>query len=110
VPGFWQERNAAGDLMLEGFVCGEASSSLIELWREEKLVGGSGNLVRNLAGLGARCRLVGMIGVDEARISSPRRSPPSTYRPGNRHRSDRLCHGANRNAGGELARDAREKA
>jgi D-beta-D-heptose 7-phosphate kinase / D-beta-D-heptose 1-phosphate adenosyltransferase len=62
-----------GDLMLDDFVYGEVSRvspeapvPVIAVRREEKVVGGAGNVARNLAGLGARCLFVGVIGADEA--------------------------------------------
>src|SRR5262249_45120510 len=62
-----------GDLMLDEFVYGEvtrvspeAPVPVIAVRREEKVIGGAGNVARNLAGLGARCLFVGVIGADEA--------------------------------------------
>src|SRR5262245_57448817 len=62
-----------GDLMLDNFVYGEVSrispeapARVIAVTREEKVVGGAGNVARNIAGLGARCILVGVRGGDEA--------------------------------------------
>jgi D-beta-D-heptose 7-phosphate kinase/D-beta-D-heptose 1-phosphate adenosyltransferase len=62
-----------GDLMLDDFVYGEVSRvspeapvPVIAVRREEKVIGGAGNVARNLAGLGARCLFVGVIGADEA--------------------------------------------
>jgi D-beta-D-heptose 7-phosphate kinase/D-beta-D-heptose 1-phosphate adenosyltransferase len=58
-----------GDLMLDDFVYGEVSRvspeapvPVIAVRREEKVIGGAGNVARNLAGLGARC----LFGADEA--------------------------------------------
>src|SRR5580704_11903417 len=62
-----------GDLMLDDFVYGEVSRvspeapvPVIAVRREEKVIGGAGNVARNLAGRGARCLFVGVIGADEA--------------------------------------------
>src|SRR5215468_12583725 len=62
-----------GDLMLDSFVYGdvsrispEAPAPVIAVRREEKVIGGAGNVARNLAALGVRCLFVGVIGTDEA--------------------------------------------
>ncbi len=62
-----------GDLMLDDFVYGdvsrispEAPAPVIAVSRSEIVVGGAGNVARNIAALGARCIFVGMIGHDEA--------------------------------------------
>jgi D-beta-D-heptose 7-phosphate kinase / D-beta-D-heptose 1-phosphate adenosyltransferase len=62
-----------GDLMLDDFIYGEVSRvspeapvPVIAVRREEKVVGGAGNVARNLAGLGAHCLFVSVIGADEA--------------------------------------------
>jgi D-beta-D-heptose 7-phosphate kinase/D-beta-D-heptose 1-phosphate adenosyltransferase len=62
-----------GDLMLDDFVYGdvsrvspEAPVPVITVRREEKVIGGAGNVARNIASLGARCIFVGVIGDDEA--------------------------------------------
>jgi len=62
-----------GDVMLDDFVYGdvvrvspEAPTPIIAVRREEKVVGGAGNVARNIAGLGAECVFVGVIGDDEA--------------------------------------------
>src|SRR6202140_2107232 len=71
-----------GDLMLDDFVYCEGSRGspeapvprvspeapvpVIAVRREEKVIVGAGNVARNLAGLGARCLFVGVIGADEA--------------------------------------------
>ena len=62
-----------GDLMLDDFVYGEVSrispeapAPVIAVQREELVVGGAGNVARNIAGLGARCIFVGLIGGDDA--------------------------------------------
>src|ERR1700742_3075388 len=60
-----------GDLMLDEFVYGEVSrvspeapAPVIAAQRSETNVGGSGNVARNIAALGARCIFVGMVGND----------------------------------------------
>jgi D-beta-D-heptose 7-phosphate kinase/D-beta-D-heptose 1-phosphate adenosyltransferase len=62
-----------GDLMLDDFVYGEVSRispeapvPVIAVKRSELVIGGAGNVARNVASLGARCILVGLIGEDEA--------------------------------------------
>ncbi|MGE3144371.1 MAG: D-glycero-beta-D-manno-heptose-7-phosphate kinase [Pseudorhodoplanes sp.] len=62
-----------GDLMLDDFVYGEVSrispeapAPVIAVQREEMVIGGAGNVARNIAALGARCIFVGLIGGDEA--------------------------------------------
>jgi D-beta-D-heptose 7-phosphate kinase/D-beta-D-heptose 1-phosphate adenosyltransferase len=62
-----------GDLMLDDFVYGdvsrispEAPTPVIQVTREDVIVGGAGNVARNIAGLGARCLFVGVIGDDVA--------------------------------------------
>src|ERR1700730_12354004 len=62
-----------GDLMLDDFVYGdisrispEAPVPVIAVRREEKVIGGAGNVARNIASLGARCIFVGVRGDDEA--------------------------------------------
>jgi D-beta-D-heptose 7-phosphate kinase/D-beta-D-heptose 1-phosphate adenosyltransferase len=62
-----------GDLMLDDFVYGdvvrvspEAPTPIISVKREEKVVGGAGNVARNLASLNARCVFIGVIGDDDA--------------------------------------------
>jgi D-beta-D-heptose 7-phosphate kinase/D-beta-D-heptose 1-phosphate adenosyltransferase len=62
-----------GDLMLDDYIYGEvvrvspeAPVPVIAVTREEKVVGGAGNVARNIASLGARCIFVGVIGADEA--------------------------------------------
>src|ERR1700721_2459865 len=62
-----------GDLMLDDFVYGEVSRispeapvPVIAVKRSELFIGGAGNVARNVASLGARCILVGLIGGDEA--------------------------------------------
>ena len=60
-----------GDLMLDDFVYGEVSRvspeapvPVIAVRREEKVIGGAGNVARNVASLGAKCLFVGVIGDD----------------------------------------------
>ena len=62
-----------GDLMLDDFVYGEvarvspeAPAPVIAVKREEKVIGGAGNVARNIVSLGARCIFVGVIGDDDA--------------------------------------------
>jgi D-beta-D-heptose 7-phosphate kinase / D-beta-D-heptose 1-phosphate adenosyltransferase len=62
-----------GDLMLDSFVYGdvsrispEAPAPVIAVRREEEVIGGAGNVARNLASLGARCIFVGVVGDDAA--------------------------------------------
>src|SRR5450755_3347373 len=62
-----------GDLMLDDFVYGEVSrispeapAPVIAVSREDVVVGGAGNVARNIASLGARCLFVGVIGNDLA--------------------------------------------
>src|SRR5665647_2695862 len=62
-----------GDLMLDEFVYGEVSrispeapTPVIAVKRSEVMVGGAGNVARNLVSLGTRCIFVGVVGDDEA--------------------------------------------
>ena len=62
-----------GDLMLDNFVYGEVSrvspeapAPVIAVTREDKLIGGAGNVARNIVSLGARCIFVSVRGDDEA--------------------------------------------
>ncbi|WP_398468342.1 D-glycero-beta-D-manno-heptose-7-phosphate kinase [Tardiphaga sp.] len=62
-----------GDLMLDEFVYGEVSrispeapTPVIAAQRSEIVVGGAGNVARNIAALGAKCIFVGLIGADDA--------------------------------------------
>jgi len=59
-----------GDLMLDDFVYGdvsrispEAPAPVIRVSREDVIVGGAGNVARNVASLGAKCLFVGVIGL-----------------------------------------------
>src|SRR5664280_1045797 len=62
-----------GDLMLDEFVYGEvtrispeAPTPVIAVKRTEVMVGGAGNVARNLVSLGTRCIFVGVVGNDDA--------------------------------------------
>ncbi len=62
-----------GDLMLDEFVYGEVSrispeapTPVIAVKRTELMIGGAGNVARNLVSLGARCIFVGVVGDDDA--------------------------------------------
>jgi len=62
-----------GDLMLDEFVYGEVSrispeapTPVIACKRSEVMVGGAGNVARNLVSLGTRCVFVGVTGDDDA--------------------------------------------
>jgi D-beta-D-heptose 7-phosphate kinase/D-beta-D-heptose 1-phosphate adenosyltransferase len=62
-----------GDLMLDDFVYGEVSrispegpAPVLAVTRSELMIGGAGNVARNVASLGARCIFVGVIGNDDA--------------------------------------------
>src|SRR5512135_3402739 len=62
-----------GDLMLDEFVYGdvsrispEAPTPVIAVKRSELMIGGAGNVARNLVSLGARCVFIGVVGDDEA--------------------------------------------
>jgi len=62
-----------GDLMLDEFVYGEvsrispeAATPVIAVKRTEVMVGGAGNVARNLVALGTRCIFVGVVGDDDA--------------------------------------------
>ncbi|MDR3467825.1 MAG: D-glycero-beta-D-manno-heptose-7-phosphate kinase [Xanthobacteraceae bacterium] len=62
-----------GDLMLDEFVYGEVSrispeapAPVIAVRRSQRGIGGAGNVARNIAGLGARCIFVGLVGDDAA--------------------------------------------
>jgi D-beta-D-heptose 7-phosphate kinase/D-beta-D-heptose 1-phosphate adenosyltransferase len=62
-----------GDLMLDEFVYGEVSrispeapTPVIACKRSELMVGGAGNVARNLVSLGTRCVFVGVVGSDDA--------------------------------------------
>lgn len=62
-----------GDLMLDEFVYGdvgrispEAPAPVIAVKRSETMIGGAGNVARNIASLGARCLFLAVVGDDEA--------------------------------------------
>ena len=62
-----------GDLMLDEFVYGEVSrispeapTPVIAVKRAELMIGGAGNVARNLVSLGASCIFVGVVGDDDA--------------------------------------------
>jgi D-beta-D-heptose 7-phosphate kinase/D-beta-D-heptose 1-phosphate adenosyltransferase len=62
-----------GDLMLDEFVYGEvtrispeAPTPVIAVKRSEAMIGGAGNVARNLVSLGTHCVFVGLIGDDDA--------------------------------------------
>ena len=62
-----------GDLMLDEFVYGdvtrispEAATPVIAVKRTEVMIGGAGNVARNLVSLGTRCIFVGVVGNDDA--------------------------------------------
>jgi D-beta-D-heptose 7-phosphate kinase/D-beta-D-heptose 1-phosphate adenosyltransferase len=62
-----------GDLMLDEFVYGEVSrispeapTPVIAVKRTETMIGGAGNVARNLTALSTRCIFVGVVGSDEA--------------------------------------------
>src|SRR5215475_3358269 len=61
-----------GDLMLDDFVYGdvsrispEAPAPVIAVTRSERVIGGAGNVARNIASLGSRCVFISVIGEDE---------------------------------------------
>jgi D-beta-D-heptose 7-phosphate kinase/D-beta-D-heptose 1-phosphate adenosyltransferase len=65
-----------GDLMLDEFVYGdvlrispEAPAPVIAVKRSELMMGGAGNVARNLVALGARCVFVGVVGDDDAGLA-----------------------------------------
>ena len=62
-----------GDLMLDEFVYGEVSrispeapTPVIAVKRTEMMIGGAGNVARNLVALGTRCIFIGVVGDDDA--------------------------------------------
>jgi len=62
-----------GDLMLDEFVYGEVSrispeapTPVIAVKRVDLMIGGAGNVARNLVSLGASCIFVGVVGDDDA--------------------------------------------
>jgi D-beta-D-heptose 7-phosphate kinase/D-beta-D-heptose 1-phosphate adenosyltransferase len=62
-----------GDLMLDEFVYGEVSrispeapAPVLAVKRTEVMIGGAGNVARNLVALGTRCIFIGVVGDDDA--------------------------------------------
>ena len=62
-----------GDVMLDEFVYGdvsrispEAPAPVIAVARQEAVIGGAGNVARNIGSLGASCLFVGVVGDDDA--------------------------------------------
>jgi D-beta-D-heptose 7-phosphate kinase / D-beta-D-heptose 1-phosphate adenosyltransferase len=62
-----------GDVMLDDFVYGEvarispeAPTPVLAVTKSELMIGGAGNVARNVGGLGARCIFVGVVGDDDA--------------------------------------------
>src|SRR3984893_7070092 len=65
-----------GDLMLDDFVYGEvirispeAPAPVLTVTRSELVIGGGGNVARNLASLGTRCFFVGVVGEDDSSLN-----------------------------------------
>ena len=63
----------AGDFMLDEYIWGavnrispEAPVTVVEVERETRTLGGAGNVVNNLAALGARPEVIGLVGDDPA--------------------------------------------
>jgi D-beta-D-heptose 7-phosphate kinase / D-beta-D-heptose 1-phosphate adenosyltransferase len=61
-----------GDVMLDDFVYGdvarispEAPAPVLAVTRSELSIGGAGNVARNIAGVGAKCIFVGVVGDDD---------------------------------------------
>ena len=62
-----------GDLMLDKFIFGsverispEAPVPIVKLEKEEQMLGGSGNVIRNLNNLGIKASLCSVVGEDSA--------------------------------------------
>ena len=55
----------------------EAPAPVIAVKRSEMVIGGAGNVARNIASLGARCLFVGLVGEDDAGRTLKARSRPS---------------------------------
>lgn len=62
-----------GDIMLDRFIYGsvdrispEAPIPVVRIEREDSMLGGAGNVVRNLLSLGAKSRFCGLVGEDDA--------------------------------------------
>jgi D-beta-D-heptose 7-phosphate kinase/D-beta-D-heptose 1-phosphate adenosyltransferase len=74
ISGFSGKRVlVVGDVMLDRFIYGdvgrispEAPAPVLRAGRPEEIVGGAGNVARNIASLGAVCELAAVIGRDEA--------------------------------------------
>lgn len=78
-----------GDIMLDRYVGGvverispEAPVPVLRVERQTAMLGGAGNVVRNLRALGAAARLAGVVGDDDAGREIPRPTPRG--RPGGR--------------------------
>jgi len=63
----------AGDFMLDEYIWGEVSRispeapvTVVEVERETRTLGGAGNVVNNLAALGAEAEVIGLVGEDGA--------------------------------------------
>ena len=61
----------AGDFMLDEYIWGkvsrispEAPVTVVEVERETRTLGGAGNVVNNLAALGAAVEVIGLVGED----------------------------------------------
>src|SRR5437667_5187982 len=72
-----------GDLMLDRYIFGntervspEAPVPVVHFQREEYRLGGAGFVMANLASLGAKVRLVGVVGKDESAAEIRRRLAP----------------------------------
>src|SRR5271166_4715747 len=70
---FKQTVLCVGDLMLDDFVYGdvvrispEAPTPVLAVTKSELMIGGAGNVARNVTSLGARCILVAVVGDDDA--------------------------------------------
>src|SRR3989338_2067084 len=64
-----------GDVILDSYIwgqvdriCPEAPVPIVEVTRDSSMLGGAGNVVRNLRTLGARVLLCGVVGEDEAAL------------------------------------------
>ena len=89
-----------GDLMLDDFVYGEVSRispeapvPVLAVTRNDIMVGGAGNVARNVAALGARCIFLGVVGEDDAGRTLMRRPRRRAFdRTSSRHRSSASDH------------------
>lgn len=75
-PACDMEILSVGDIMLDQFIYGtvdrispEAPIPVMRIEREDSMLGGAGNVVRNLLSLGAKSHFCGLIGEDEAGAS-----------------------------------------